>query len=176
MIIVEILIYFALSLFIYLSILSLSSLFPLSKAKAIPIILFIYLFIIGQVNKSPFQTYPFVSWTMYSQTYPDQSNFEYLIELNDQSVIHYPFEVITFTSQRAFMRKIRQTVQSAEDSHGDSELLKSTVSSLVNIYEDSNPNRTIHSFRINHVYISITDSNQRFSTSRSKMFEMTFDK
>lgn len=139
------------------------------------VILIIYFLAIGQVNKSPQQTYPFTYWGMYSQTMPGQDYHEYLLKLNDGSIIHYSFELVTFTSQRAFMRKLQNLQRSSEENVLDKERLHQTADALIAIYERANPGKTVRSFSINRVHVSLTDDEWGHSTSTYSELKKTVE-
>ena len=135
----------------------------------------IYLLAIGQVNKSSHQTYPFTYWGMYSQSMPSQDYYEYLVQLDDEHSIHYPFELVTFTSPRAFMRKLRNLQRSADENEQDEERLHQTADALIAIYERANPGKTVRSFSINRVHVSLTDNERGYTTSTYPEFKKTVE-
>lgn len=150
-----------------------SQFYSISLFYKITTLLIIYLLVIGQVNKSPQQIYPFTYWSMYSQTMPDQDYNEYLLELNDGTSIHYPFELVTFTSQRAFMRTLRKLQFSARNNKSDEERLQKTADALIAIYKRAHPDQTVRAFSINRVHISLTPKEQGFATSTYPEFKKT---
>ena len=174
---------FIIEFFLYLSVLLLflyfsgvhSQFLSIPLHYKISIVLLIYLIAIGQVNKSPQQIYPFTYWGMYSQTMPSQGYHEYLLELDNKNSIHYPFELVTFTSQRAFMRKLRNLQRSAEDSEQDAELLNQTAEALIAIYEQANPGQSVRSFTINRVHVSVTNDDRRYAASTYPEFKKTVE-
>ena len=131
----------------------------------------ISLFITGQVIKSSKQTYPFTKWSMYSQQMPVQGYSEYLLETDDGIVLHYPFELITFTSQRAFIRKL-ENVQQAIPSSEKQELFNQALTSLVYLYEQKYPEQSIQTFTVNRVHIILTDGQPTYTTTRIPLIEL----
>ena len=131
----------------------------------------ISLFITGQVIKSSKQTYPFTKWSMYSQQVPVQSYSEYLLETDNGAVLHYPFELITFTSQRAFIRKL-ENVQQAIPSSEKQELFNQALTSLVYLYEQKYPEPSIQSFTVNRVHIFLTGDQPTYTTTRIPLIEL----
>ena len=137
--------------------------------------LFVYLLVIGQVNKSSQHTYPFAVWGMYSQVNPAQYYTEYIIELDNGEVKHYPFELISFTSQRSFMRKLDRFAF-LPDNKTDRDIIDQTLEALVQIYQVSNPEQSIITFRVNRVHISLAEQGSGFSISVHTEHEKTFEK
>ena len=144
-----------------------------SKAYQIVLILFLIFLISGQVFKSSHHTYPSTYWGMYSQVIPDQTYDEFLIHLDNGKTIHYPFELVTFTSQRAFMRKLRNTEQSTADDE-QRKLLSRTAEALATIYEEAHPGQTVHSFTMNRVHIRLTRDEETYITSVIPLFTKEF--
>lgn len=144
----------------------------LNRSGSIFLILFFYLLVVGQVNKTPSQTYPFVNWSMYSQTLPSPSYTEHIITLQDGSRIHYPYEYITFTSPRAFMRKVERIETEARDS--GSKLLRETVAGLIDIYEKENPNKEVASFSLIENIITIPENGVGYDKSTKELFLYEF--
>lgn len=167
---VEMIIYFVtLVLFFYWS--GVKVIFSaLSRGYQIFVILFTYLLIVGQVNKSPFVTYPFTYWGMYSQAIPSPNYSEFLIELNNGTIEHYPFELIAFTSQRAFMRKV-ESIESNTRQKNNRDFLDATVNSLVEIYERKYPDMKVKRFIINEVTITLADGEKGYRSAKVKRFE-----
>lgn len=144
----------------------------LNNSRFIFLVLFFYFLVVGQVNKTPSQTYPFVNWSMYSQTVPNPSYKEHIITLQDGSRIHYPYEYITFTSPRAFMRKVERIEVEARDS--SSRLLHDTVESLIEIYEKKNPNNKVTSFSLIENRITIPENGVGYEKSAKELFQYKF--
>lgn len=174
MYITELLIYFVLILSVCLLTTIHVQLRSLNNTRLILLALFTYLFVVGQVNKSSLHTYPFVTWSMYSQTYPSQTNYEFVIELEDSTIQHYPVEIITFTSQRAFMRRLSQVLQRSDKPAEAEELLYQSIAGLVKIYEEKYPSRHVQTFTINRVHISLTDTGNGFTTSTYNEYKKVF--
>ena len=167
---------FILELFVYLIILIAVYWFSgihkymrrLNRSLFIFLILFFYLLVVGQVNKTPSQTYPFVNWSMYSQKTPWPSYIEHIITLQDGSRMHYPYEDIAFTSPRAFMRKIERI--EAEARQRDLVLLHETVEGLIEIYEKKNPNNKVTSFSLIENMITIPENGIGYDKSSKELF------
>lgn len=141
----------------------------LNRPVQIFLIAFFYLLIVGQVNKSANQTYPFTKWSMYSQNTPTPTYSEHLITLKNGSVQHYPYEYITFTSPRAFMRKVEQLVANARDENP--EQLELTLNGLVEVYEEKNPNRKVAAFTITEKWATIPGSNVGYELSNNMQYK-----
>jgi len=60
----------------------------------------------GQAMRRSRATYPFIRWGMYASTTPPQSYQEYLIRDDGDSVYHYAFGHIAFSSPRSFMLRL----------------------------------------------------------------------
>ncbi len=145
----------------------------LGIAHKIIISLFVYLLVIGQVNKSSQHTYPFAVWGMYSQVNPSQHYTEYLIEMDNGEVKHYPFETIAFTSQRSFMRKLNQFALRS-DEKGGQYVIENTLDTLVQIYQKRKPDQIIVAFRINRIHIFLAEDGPGFTTSIQTEYEKIF--
>ena len=167
---------FIIELFVYLIILTAVYWFSgmhqymkkLNRFMFIFLILFFYLMVVGQINKTPSQTYPFVNWSMYSQRAPSPGYTEHIITLQDGSSKHYPYEYITFTSPRAFMRKVETTKGGVRDS--SSVLLEKIVDGLIEIYEDKNPNNKVVSFVLIENMITIPENGVGYKRSAIERF------
>lgn len=140
----------------------------LNRSLFIFLILFFYLLVVGQINKTPSQTYPFVNWSMYSQRIPNPSYVKHIITLEDGTVKHYPYEYITFTSPRAFMRKVERLEITARDS--SSVLLQETLQGLVDIYKEKNPKDEIIGFALIENVISIPKRGAGYDISVRERF------
>jgi len=171
--IIELLIYVGLILVFYVAA-GLHSIFRnLAVSHQTAFILLVSILTVSQVIKSSDHTYPFTYWGMYSQVLPNQSFYEYLIELEDGSVIHYPIEEVTFTSQRAFMRKIDILQMRSEVNEEDHMLLQETLEGLIRIYERANPEHTIQAFTINRVHFTLTGNDRGYITTSFTLYEKT---
>ena len=146
----------------------------LNRSVFLFLVLFFYLLVVGQVNKTPSQTYPFVNWSMYSQKTPRPSYTEHIITLQDGTRVHYPYEYITFTSPRAFMRKVENIEGGARDS--SSNLLYDTVEGLVEIYEKRHPGNEVTSFSFFENKITIPGSGVGYETTVREIFKYEFKK
>lgn len=133
------------------------------------LIVFFYLLIVGQVNKSADQAYPFTNWSMYSQGTPAPTYSEHLITLKDGNILHYPYEYVTFTSPRAFMRKVEQLVAKAKEENP--EQLELTLNGLVEIYEKKNPDKKVVAFTINEKQITVPGSDVGYALSNNEQFK-----
>lgn len=140
----------------------------LNRSLFIFLILFFYLLVVGQVNKTSSQTYPFVRWSMYSQRIPTPSYMQHVITLKDGTVKHYPYEYVTFTSPRAFMRKVEQLEGAARDS--SSVLLQETLQGLVDIYKEKNPEAEIIEFALIENVITVPERGAGYDTSVRERF------
>lgn len=141
----------------------------LNRPVQIFLILFFYLLIVGQVNKSADQTYPFTKWSMYSQHTPTPAFSEHLITLTDGSVLHYPYEYVTFTSPRACMRKVEQLVAEARDENP--EQLELTLNGLAEIYEKNNPGKKVAAFIITENWVTIPENDVGYELSNNNQFK-----
>ena len=167
----ELFIYLGIVLIFFLSTKLHSGLKNLTGIQKTALFLFISLFIAGQVIKSSKLTYPFTKWSMYSQQMPIQSYSEYLFETDDGTVLHYPFDQITFTSQRAFIRKL-ENAQKNNSSSEEQEQFHHTLTSLVYLYEQKYPEQSIQTFTVNRVHISLTGGQPTYTTTRIPLIEL----
>ena len=110
---------------------------------------------------------------MYSQVVPEQIYDEYLIELDTGEVIHFPFELITYTAERAFIRRLSHVEQQTADDE-QRELLSRTAEALAQIYVEANPGQTVHSFSMNRVHIRLTGDEDTYTTSVIPLFRKEF--
>ena len=108
---------------------------------------------------------------MYSQKMPVQSYSEFLLETDGGTILHYPLELITFTSQRAFIRNL-ENVQRAISLSEKQELFKHTLTSLVYLYEQEFPEQSIQTFTVNRVHIILTDGQPTYTTTRIPLIEL----
>lgn len=149
MIYVELILYLGVFLFI----LSRKRVFELFEnqpaATKIVLGLTAFMIIFGQIHKKSSETYPFAHWGMYDSVYPGSSYLEYDIVLTDSSQFHYPFKLVTFTSQRAFI----QTMDDLYVKKDDHTLLKKTLDSLAKIYEKNYPEHAVDRFVLYEVDI-----------------------
>jgi len=141
----------------------------LSMIKSVFIIGFVYLLVVAQVFKTPQVTYPFAYWGMYSESHPTPLYMEHIITLDDGKIMHYPFEIIMFTSQRAFMRKIENLERSTRGNE-EREVLEQALRSLIDIYEKKYVSHHIREFAINEVHISLNDTTGSLSRARINRF------
>ena len=131
----------------------------LSIKSLIAISTFIILLISAQLFKTPEHTYPFTTWNMYSSVYPRPLYLEYLVKLENDSTEHYPFELVTFTSQKAFMRRLANLKEK-----------ENTVKQLITIYKSEFDRKNIDQFTIVMVTFDIKDSEKNYTIKREEIF------
>jgi hypothetical protein len=141
----------------------------LSTFKILSIITFFYLMLLGQVLKNSDITYPFTYWGMYSQVTPSTTYYEHIITLSDGTITHYPYELIVFTSQRAFMRKIENIERSTRNDEERIQL-NHAINSLINIYENKYQNHQIIEFKLNEVRVIEFKGSQENRLSKSNRY------
>jgi hypothetical protein len=106
----------------------------------------------GQAMRRSRATYPFVRWGMYASTSPPQMYQEYLIRDDGDSVYHYPFGHIAFSSPRAFMIRLEQLVQACSCAGGD-QLVDDVIEAFASIHRDRT-GRTVTQFEVYDVPVT----------------------
>jgi len=146
--------------------------FKIPLPKLLFFIIFFYLLALSQVMKKPSVTYPFTYWGMYSTSEPSPTYSEHRIQLQNGTRIHYPYEIITFTSQRALMKRLELKAMIQSEKRED--LLKDTISSLVWLFEKNFPGQKIVKFTLYDVHIRISESENEFSINKTERFKFEF--
>lgn len=168
---IEILIYFSITGFVLYK---LGAVLVLSKIGKFRLIFFVILSILlfsGQGIKNNRITYPFSYWGMYSSSNAPNTFIEYNIELSSGEKIHYPFEIITNYSPRAFMRKIENLLP---PNAGSEEQLEELLLSLRNILEQQYPEKEVSKIIIERVKVPVNKWDKIRSLKKSTIHTLHF--
>lgn len=125
--------------------------------------------ITAQVIKNSSVSYPFTYWGMYSQTHPENSYMEHIIEMESGEFQHYPYRLISFTSQRAAMRRIENLAGNLR-SKEDEKILYDALHGLIKIYEKNNNGISISKFHLIQVTINQNEESGKVELRRHERF------
>lgn len=141
------------------------SLYSNPRARCVLILLAVMLPFAQALNQSRL-TYPFAAWGMYAASSPPNFYNEYLVISNNGDTIHYPFNLVVFSSPRAFSSKLGRLVTDCACNEGDP-LIDDFMAGLEQIYRKSTGN-TYDKMEINRV---VFEPGNRNGLIREKIYE-----